>query len=289
MKNRISQRWSIVGKAMLVSLAVAAAALAQTATSLPEQFEVASIRVNRSGMNGGGIGNPAGRLVARNQSLEDLVRFAYGLEFTIEGLVSGVPDSLRSERYDIEAKTAGNANQKQLQSMMRALLADRFKLKAHPESKQLPVYALVIANRDGKLGPKMRPASTDESKYCDSFDAATEPAHPGYNSDGTRRCIASGRGGMTFRARPISDLVGMLAELVGRPVIDRTGLKGRYDVDLNATLNWDHLITAGPPDTVGVNSAIFTVLQEQLGFKLESTRAAVETIVIDSVQRATEN
>jgi len=280
---------------MLISLAVAAVAgpvvgFAQTTMSAPAQFETASIRVNRSGMNGGGIGNtPGGRLVARNQSVEDLVRFAYGLEFTIEGLVLGVPDSVRSERYDIEAKAGGNPNHEELQSMMRTLLADRFKLKAHPEAKQFSVYALVIANRDGKLGPKIRPASAVESKFCDSLDAATEPQNPGYNPDGTRRCAASGRGGMTFRARPISDLAGMLGELVGRPVIDRTGLKGRYDIDLDASLDWDHLVTAGPSDTIGVNSVIFVALQEQLGFKLESARAAVETIVIDSVQRASEN
>jgi uncharacterized protein (TIGR03435 family) len=277
-----------MSKARLVSIALAVAAGILDASA--GQFEVASIRVNRSGMNGGGIGNTAGgRLVARNQSVEDLVRFAYGLEFTIEGLVSGVPDSVRSERYDIEAKAGGNPNQKQMQSMMRALLEDRFKLKAHPQSKQLSVYALVVANRNGKLGPKVRPASTDESRFCDSFDAATEPAHPDYDAEGNRRCSASGRGGMTFRARPLSDVAGMLAELVGRPVIDRTGLKGRYDIDLKATLDWDHVVTAGPSDTVGVNSVIFVELQEQLGFKLESTRASVETIVIDSVQPASEN
>jgi uncharacterized protein (TIGR03435 family) len=254
------------------------------------QFEVASIRVNTSPLNGGGIGmTGGGRFVARNQSLEDLVKFAYGLEFGIEGSVSGIPDALRSLRYDIEAKAGGNANQEQLRSMMSALLADRFKLKVHRESKQLSAYALVLASRDGKLGTKVRPVSADESKYCDVFDASTEPAPPGFNADGTRRCSASGRGGMTLRARPISNLAGMLAELVGRPVIDRTGLKGRYDVDLNATLDWDHLISAGPPDTVGVNAAIFVVLQEQLGFKLESTRVPVETIAVDSVQRASEN
>lgn len=270
-------------KSMLILLAGAVVAFAG-------QFEVVSIRVNKSGMDGGGIGNTAGgRLVAHNQSVEGLVRYAYGMKFAIEGLVSGVPDSLRSVRYDIEAKSGGNPNQQQLQSMMRALLAGRFKLRAHSASKQLPVYALVLANRNGRLGPKIRPASAEESKLCDSFDAAAEPEHPGYDADGNRRCGASGRGGMTFRARPLSDVAGFVAELVGRPVIDRTDLKGRYDIDFKATLDWDHMVTAGPADTVGVNSVIFVELQEQLGIKLESTRAAVETIVIDSVQRASEN
>jgi uncharacterized protein (TIGR03435 family) len=270
-------------KSMLILLMGAVVALAG-------QFEVVSIRVNRSGMNGGGIGTTAGgRLVARNQSVEGLVQYAYGLQFAIEGLVSGIPNSVKSERYDIEAKAGGNPNRKELQSMMRALLADRFKLKAHTASKQLPVYALVLANRNGKLGPKIQPASAAESKFCDSFDAAAEPEHPGYDAGGNRRCGASGRGGMTFRARPLADVAGMLGELVGRPVIDRTGLKGRYDIDLKATLDWEHMVTSGPSDTLGVNSGIFVELQEQLGLKLEATRAAVETIVIDSVERASEN
>jgi uncharacterized protein (TIGR03435 family) len=87
----------------------------------------------------------------------------------------------------------------------------------------------------------------------------------------------------------MSDVAGMLSELVGRPVIDRTGLKGRYDIDLDATLNWDHLVAPGPSDLVGVNSVIFTALQEQLGLKLDSSRAPVEIIVIDSAERPSEN
>jgi uncharacterized protein (TIGR03435 family) len=94
---------------------------------------------------------------------------------------------------------------------------------------------------------------------------------------------------MKVRARPLSEVTGMLSELLDRPVIDRTGLKGRYDIDLDATLDWDHLATGGPTDTIGANSVIFTALQEQLGLRLESTRAPVETIVIDSAERPSEN
>lgn len=81
----------------------------------------------------------------------------------------------------------------------------------------------------------------------------------------------------------------MLHELVGRVVIDRTGLSGRFDADLDASLNWDHLVGGAPSDLLGGNAVIFTTLREQLGLKLEPARGAVRTIVIDSVERPTEN
>jgi uncharacterized protein (TIGR03435 family) len=95
----------------------------------------------------------------------------------------------------------------------------------------------------------------------------------------------SSRGGIKLRGRPLDDLARLLGELVGRPVIDRTGLGQRFDADLTAALNWDHLVLGGPSDTLGVNAVIFTALQEQLGLKLEATRGPVRTLVIDSVEK----
>jgi uncharacterized protein (TIGR03435 family) len=94
---------------------------------------------------------------------------------------------------------------------------------------------------------------------------------------------------MRLRGRPISDLADALAEVVSRPVIDKTGLKGRFDVDPDVNVNWDHLVTSAPADVSGPNREIFVALQEQLGLKSESTRGPVRTIVIDSAEKLSAN
>jgi uncharacterized protein (TIGR03435 family) len=172
--------------------------------------------------------------------------------------------------------------------MLRSLLADRFKLRLHEETKDLPVYALTLAGNDGKTGPNLKPTAADESAHCASLEAGP-PAAPEFRADGAKRCAASFRGGLKLRGRPIGDLTEMLHELVGRTVLDRTGLTGRFDADLDAVLNWDHLVGAVTSDLLGSNAVIFTALREQLGLKLEPSRGAVRTIVIDSVERPTEN
>jgi uncharacterized protein (TIGR03435 family) len=115
-----------------------------------------------------------------------------------------------------------------------------------------------------------------------------EEEEPQRGKDGFNRCSGSGRGGIRLRGSPVSGLEEFLAELLDRPVIDRTGLEGRYDVDLLVELNWDHLVEGGPADDFG-NAAVFEALKDQLGLKLESTRGPVRTIVIDSAERPGEN
>jgi uncharacterized protein (TIGR03435 family) len=155
--------------------------------------------------------------------------------------------------------------------MLQSLLADRFKLKPHHETKQAPAYVLVLA----KNGAKMK-------KEPD--DTTTEYTH-------------SDRTYITYHAAPINDLAARLTFLMGRPVLDKTGLTGKYDIALQWMPDSGQASMPGPdsgqqgnappPDSSG--PSIFTALQEQLGLKLESITAPVEHIVIDHVERPSEN
>ncbi len=231
--------------------------------------------------------SPGGRFTARNTTLQQLVWFAHGDGEFHDGLISGGPDWIRSDRFDIEATAGGRVTPDQVKSMIGSLLADRFNLSMHEETKESSVYELVLARRDGRIGSKLRSTSAAEAEHCASVEADPN-ATSEYLADRTKRCSVSFQGGVKLRSRPVSDLAEALSELLERPVIDKTGLTGRYDADLDAALNWDHVAGAGPADTVG-NAAIFTAIQEQLGLKLESARGPVRVIVIDSARKPAEN
>jgi uncharacterized protein (TIGR03435 family) len=250
---------------------------------------VASIKPSKMApLAGSGFRVTEGRLRAVNTTVEDLVRFAYGLEHGDKESISGGPRWITSDRFEIEGTAEGRAVAAGLQTMLKSLLADRFKLRVHEELRERDVYALAFVRNDRQFGPGLKPTTAAESAHCASLEAAPPPA-PEFLPDRTRRCAASSRGGLKLRGRPLGDVAEMLGELVGRPVIDRTGLDQRFDADLDATLDWDHLVGGGVTDTLGSNAVIFTALREQLGLKLEPTRGAVRTIVIDSVQRPTED
>jgi bla regulator protein BlaR1 len=262
---------------------------AQSPAAESARFDAASIKPSAlSAVAGSGFQITQGHLLARNTTVEDLVRFAYGLEPGDRESISGGPRWARSDRFQVEGKAEGKATPDALRAMLRSLLADRFRLRLHEETKELPVYALSLAGNGGKTGPNLKPTAADESAHCASLEA-DPPAAPEFGADGTKRCAASFRGGLKLRGRPIGDLAEMLHELVGRAVIDRTGLSGRFDADLDAALDWDHLVGGAPSDLLGRNAVIFTALPEQLGLKLEPSRGAVRTIVIDSVEKPTEN
>ena len=218
------------------------------------------------------VGEPGGRFTAINIPLRFVIRTAYRLQ---DDQVVGGPGWLNTDRFDILAKAEPTVPPfVQLLPMMRAWLADRFKLAVHSEARELPVYALIVAKNDGTFGPRFR---------------VTECPLP---QNGARPCanISQGLGRLTLRGMPMTDLLQFLAPVTNRVVIDRTGLTGRYDVDLE----WqpDHL-PQRPPGAADVapidtnRPSIFTAVQEQLGLKLESTKAPVEVIVIDHVEQPT--
>jgi bla regulator protein BlaR1 len=225
------------------------------------EFEVASIKPNKSGVPQIRIQKGQGYL-GTNVTLRNLIQFAY--QTGPDGL-TGVPGWIDGERFDVAAKTSADTTDEQRRRMMQSLLADRFKLTVHQETKEMPIYALVVA----KNSPKLQPSKAEETEFGGS------------------------RGQFLCQKVPMSMLAGQLRRLLGRPVHDETGLTGEYDFKLEWTPD-EPPANAGtaeartaPPDRTG--PSIFTALQEQLGLRLESRKGVVAVLVVDRVERPSEN
>jgi uncharacterized protein (TIGR03435 family) len=223
-------------------------------------FEVASIRLNKTGIRGGSMEFPKGgeRFTATNMPFGALVLVAYNI--TVRQL-SG-PEVL-SEKYDVSAKADHAVSPDVMLRMLQALLADRFKLVVRHETKEVPVYALITA----KGGPKLHRSDPPESEIA-------TPRTP------ARAIGTESRGGYIFKNESMPDFAWALSRMAGigdRVVIDDTGLKGNYDFDLTFGRN-----SPGEP-------SIFSALQEQLGLKLESRKAPVEFLIIDHVETPSDN
>jgi uncharacterized protein (TIGR03435 family) len=266
-------------------------------------FEVASIKLNNSG--DGRVmmqQQPGGRFTATNISLRLLIRNAYQLQ---DFQIVGAPSWINSERYDIVAKaedgtppetpsldrTGPNRTQLMIRRCSRAVPAGRARRNA-----ELPIYALVVARSDGKLGPDLKTSEVD----CNAVFAAARgrgmppPPPPGPPQAGERpQCgIRIGMGNLAMGGAPLPQFANSLAMFVGRTVQDKTGLTGNYDV----TLTWtpDQMPqrppgAAEPPPADPNGPSIFTALQEQLGLKLDSQKGPVSVLVIDRVERPKEN
>jgi uncharacterized protein (TIGR03435 family) len=243
-------------------LATSVFAIAQPA------FEVASVRPTAPGSGGRSVDYGAGgRFTASGLPLSVLIQEAYG----IRGFqLSGGPDWVRSDAFTINAKAETDASEAQIRVMPQELLADRFRLTLHRESKDLSVYLLVI----GKNGSKLKEVKLD-----------ADTAGPGVRFRGLGR-IAGIMATIPQLAAMLSDFRLNGASIVDRPVLDRTGLTGVYDF----TLEWG----AGEQSSDGTavnpaGSSIFTAVQEQLGLKLEAQKMATEFFVIDRAEKPAEN
>jgi uncharacterized protein (TIGR03435 family) len=245
-----------------------------------------------------GITIPRGRCIARYEPLRTLVALAYDIPpasmYPYDGQVLSGPDWINTAMYAVEGKAESAATEAQLKQMLQALLADRFKLKLHRETKEMPVYALVA-----KSGLKLQPAPKD--RECGEQRRSDHRYELGATSL-TGHCHAFVPGGMDAmivgQSIEMSDLAEMLSIWAGRIVVDKTGITGLYDVKI-PRFGPGQLLTA-PPANVGGEGVrekileiqalptLFNVL-DQLGFKLESTRGPVEVLVIDSVEKPSEN
>jgi bla regulator protein BlaR1 len=251
-------------------------------------FDVASVKPNHSGDIRVVIqAMPGGRYMATNATLRILIRDAYALE---SFQLLGGPGWLDSDRFDISAKAPGNPTPAQQRLMLRALLEERFKLSVHTETRDLPRYALVLARTDGKLGPQLRRTGTDCSQAPEWIGTGPPPAR---GPDSPCRSAGPGVGGaMRFRGITLDAFAKFLATPVRRPVIDRTGLAGDFDIELGMSTEFGPPPPPpGQPDQVDRTSApsIFTALQEQLGLKLDPQRGPVDVLVIDHVERPVPN
>jgi uncharacterized protein (TIGR03435 family) len=254
---------------------------AQSPASPP--FEVASIKRSLAADDDGSIGaQPNGRFVVRNVPLRFIIQVVHEVPAF---RLTGGPDWIDSERYDIQAKADEAVPEAQLHAMMRALLAERFKLALHTEAHPVAGFALVRARPNGPPGPQLR-------AHLDPCPPQPPPATPVATIDAIPACgrMSGSDRLIRMRARPLTDLATILARRVARPVVDRTGLTGLFDVDLAWTADARSsaplaLAPAAPDDGVSV----FTALQEQLGLRLQGERVDTEFLVIDRVERPREN
>jgi uncharacterized protein (TIGR03435 family) len=231
-------------------------------------FEVASVRPAKSDCSFTTYGGPPGRYMAICTTLWGLIYNAYGVR-SINDYPPGLPPWADNDRFDIDAKAnddtvaaikkLSNQEQEQLtRDMLQSLLADRFQLRVHYESKVRPVYELVLA----KVGSKLKPLRANQKPGWGKSDHGEFILHG--------KSIAEFANGLTF------------SNLVGRTVVDKTGLIGNYSFDLK----WTPDDQQGTPDA---GPTLFTALEEQLGLKLEPAKGPVDSLVIDHVEKPSEN
>jgi uncharacterized protein (TIGR03435 family) len=262
-----------IAQMLMLGMAVMPAA-SQTPTSQKPAFEVASIKLEavRPGITGFRFSTgkyffriSGTRIVDQFATLTDLIMDAYNVK---NYQILGAPDwaTQRGDRYDITAKATGETapSVDQVRLMFQALLAERFQLMLHRETKDQPVYELVI----GKNGRKLRDIPADAPRD--------------YVTQGPKLGTRILRG-------PVKAIVDLLSPMLDRPLIDKTGLTGLYEystdwaqADLNMNLT-------RPTDQTGPSGSIFTAVEEQLGLKLQPAKGSVEFLVINSVQKPTEN
>jgi uncharacterized protein (TIGR03435 family) len=307
MTHRIVRNISAGKKLLLATVGIAAVILpiaigvlnAQSPTARP-QFEVASIKLNTSGLPGGLFGSKSpGTFNVVNLTLREIIAAAWRIN---SFQLTGGPGWIGSAHYDITAKpkvgrTPGplpplKTQADEMALMAQSLLEDRFQLKVHRETKELPVYALTVA----KGGPKVHEGA------CTTYDPNNPPARPAPGEKRPDFCgnISMGGNGPN---RTIDGFGITMAEfaakelpfLTGRVVIDKTGLAGKFNLHLE--LSADEVPNPGEPgdreraaaaaDSTG--PSLFTALEEQLGLKLESTKGPVEVLVIDHLEKPSEN
>lgn len=263
------------------------------AAGSPAEFDVASVKPNKGGDNRVMMGmQPGGRFSGTNVNLRQLMTLAYRIQ---PFQLVNAPGWADSDRFDIAAKGQGNPTPEDMQSMLRGLLADRFGLVVHTETREMPVYALTLARADGRLGPKLKESTTDCAAPLGrgrSGGAAAPPPGPAPSGAPMACGMRVGPGSVTAGGMALSQLATSLAPMTGRVIEDRTGLTARYDLELSWTPD-QGMGPGGPPRDAPAppssdgGGSLFTAMQEQLGLKLESTRGQVTVIVIDKVSPPT--
>jgi uncharacterized protein (TIGR03435 family) len=289
------------------------------ATSLSAQdtvaprFEVSSVRANTSNppMQVLPTLQPGGRVFAINLPLREFIRVAYGLRDN--QLIVSSP--LAETRFDLEARAGASTTHEQAVMMLRALLTERFGLKTHPETRQLPIYTLERVNAE-RLGPSLKPAPAEcaQLTFPAGPGAPPPPPPPPAALAGTplgpkelwAECPSMFfPGGWSLRSMTMHAFAFALERLIHRPVNDESGLQGLFNIDI--TYAPDTALDTGPfpagvvggpvggPDAGGpppaqrTGPSLFSALRDQLGLRLEGGRAPVDVLVVDHVQPPTEN
>lgn len=276
------------------------------------RFEVVSIKEDRSGIlppssQGQLVNTRANRVQAFNITARELIRNGYNLQHVPRSFVVGGPEWIDAARYNVEAigpvpfenQRVRNVPPPTAAAMIRAMLADRFNLKVHVETREREILELKLERADGRLGPGLVPS---KAKCLGPFDLVdldttnrtivpTDDGKPYFCGFGYSYGAISFMQAPNMRPRDIAMFFGLIAS-VNMAVVDRTGLTGRYDVRLQFA--GDVVLAAGaaPVPREVTSSEVLPLraaIRQQLGLKLESVRAPVEVLIIDSVDRPTEN
>ena len=262
------------------------AAVVATGQDTHPQFEVASIKAHAG--SAGPIKlvlNFPERFSAENVWVKLLIRIAWDVR---DFQIVGAPSWVNSDRFDIEAVSNGKTSPAEKRQMLRSLLEERFQVKLHRETRQMPVYELIPA----KGGPKMH-EPTEGSCVQPDPNTALRPLAPG--QEPTLYCgnLRSGARQIEGSAIQMSSFTVWLSDVLQRPVVDRTGFTGTFNVNLKWSDDQVNLNSAAPAtQPVDIDSgapSIFTALREQLGLRLESTKGPVEVLVIDHAEPPTQN
>ena len=221
-------------------------------------WEVATVRPSNPDEQTQDVRTLGRHMLIHRQTVEALLRMGYGLQ---KSQIVGAPEWVKTEEFDADglADAEGEPSVRQVQSLVRKLLAERFGVKAHREQREMSVFALTVA----KNGPKLTPAKGDRFSGGQQNPRTGE----GYRTIG-------------FKDTSMQDLATMLMQYVDRPIVDKTGLKGPYDF----TLKYTYDESVAPVDGTAPPS-LFTAMQEQLGLKLDPVRAPADVLVVDSVER----
>ena len=274
----------------ILTVAAFSATLASQTTPAKPTFEVASVKENLSESAGGTIAPRGDRFLATNIPLRGLINFAYAppTGVLLSSQIIGGPDWTNTARFDIEAKmdvSAGSIPRAQIQLMLLALLEDRFQLKAHRETRELPVFDLVVAR--GGLRMKESEDQSAPSGGFIQYDSTGQQTAP--LPRGAMR-ISGGPADTTLTAMavPVSKLIALLQSQADRIIIDKTNVAGLFDIRLRysrelraGVLDESSLTSGGPPS--------FSTAIQDLGLKLEPSTAMLEVVVIESVQKPKQN
>jgi uncharacterized protein (TIGR03435 family) len=245
-------------------------------------FEVASIKRNHSGDTRIVQGlQPGGRYVATNIPLRMLIMRAYRL---LEFQLAGGPDWVNTERYDIVGLAPGATTSDDVTPCLQSLLADRFKLTTHVGKREMPVLRLVLARKDGRLGPKLRQSTAD----CPLLAPPGTPPPAACLMKLTSASLVTGGSRMMA-------FVNVFSQIMGKTVVDRTGLTGLFEAELRWTPDVPPVTGVAPdaPETAQAydpgGPSFTTAIREQLGLRLENRRDSVDVLVIDRIEHPTEN
>ncbi len=267
-------------------------------------FDVVSVKPNRTNQ---GIPlvvfQPGGRVIAGNVVVRQVILVAYGLE---DVQLVNAPDWIATERFVIEARTSDATPTDAIRMMLRTMLAERFGFAAHTERRELPMLALTLARADKRLGPRLRASGAECApiKPPEGVPMPPPPPPPPAGNAGAqiriilprdeplrRRCGAMlAPGWFSARSITMQELTRPLTQLMRRPVVDETGLTGEYDLDVFfQPEGLGGALIGAPPAALTDAPGLTTALQDELGLRLESRRGPLDVLVVDRIERPTEN